>query len=141
MLNGILASGWDFPLQPHSCSQLCCGPNPLLRLPAHTLFLCFPAMLCPSSDTPSDCSPKPPSPRGPLLPSSPSLPLVSCLSRSSDSRACRYLEVSTFCSYIIAPLPCVPRWCSQAGAESIMEFCKEVPICDRNAEGQCQAEI
>ena len=75
------------------------------------------------------------------FPSSPSLPLASCLSRSSDSRACRYLEVSTFCSYIVVPLPCVPRWCSQAGAESIMEFCKEVPICDRNAKGQCQAEI
>lgn len=33
MLNGVLASGWDFPLQPSSCSRPCPRPSPSPRLP------------------------------------------------------------------------------------------------------------
>lgn len=136
MLNGILASGWDFPLQPHSCSQLCCGSNLLLCLPAHTLFLCFPAnalfllrhpfRLLPQTSISQRSSPSPPAPVSPqprvcpgALTAAPAGALWSLLSAPT----------------LFVPAPRMLQGCDrgeQAGAESVMQFCK----CPRVIEAQ-----
>lgn len=143
MLNGILASGWDFPPQPHS------DPSSVVGLTRFCVCLhtrcSFAFLPCPvPPQTPLQIAP----PNLHLaevlsFPTSPSLPSAPCLSRSSDSSACRCLVVSSFCSHTVCPhsahAPGVrPR---RIGWGRICHAVLQVPMCDRSAEGQCQAEM
>lgn len=126
MLNGILASGWDFPPQPHS------DPSSVVGLTRFWVCLhtrcSFAFLPCPvPPQTPLQIAP----PNLHLaevlsFPTSPSLPLAPCLSRSPDSSTCGCLVVSSFCSHTV-PTPRMLQGCDrgeQAGAESVMQFCK-----------------